>query len=170
LIYWSEFTWEAFATLFAGAGAVIAAFYVAKTQAAIQKELVGIQQVQAGLQSLSLRSELFDRRFQNYSVVRDFLGLVLREGREIQESEIAKFSDAHREARFLFESSVWDGLELAWRDCVEFLEIDHDLNQAMVQDGQAEQSLQEQRAEYWNRVFLRLKSLHELYHSLSLHI
>jgi hypothetical protein len=39
MIYWSEFTWEAFATLFAGLSAVVAAFCVAKTQVTIQNKL-----------------------------------------------------------------------------------------------------------------------------------
>jgi hypothetical protein len=69
----SSFTWEAFATLFTGLAAVIAAYAVARRQTKIiERQLV--------LQELSFRSDAFDRRASVYNAIRHYISEILHSG------------------------------------------------------------------------------------------
>ena len=89
LIDWCAFTWGAFATLVTGLGAVAGAV------------TIGLKQVR--LQGLTVRSNLFDRRFTNYEAVRNFLVDILRRNGESDLEIQRKFFVARRESRFLFQ-------------------------------------------------------------------
>ena len=167
---WCGFTWEAFATLSTGLAAVSAAVYIGRKQSEIQNKLVEVQQVEAGLQVNALKAKNFDRRFQNYTIVRDFLIEVLRSSGEPERQSIDKFLDAHRETRFLFEPEVYNGLQVIWNDCMELFGIDDEINQLMVSDGHAGVDLPRRKHDQYTRVSASYRSLHEVYHQLNLHI
>lgn len=54
-IYWSQFSWEAFATLVAGLAAVVAAYYVGKNQIKIQKRQLRLIENDQKIQLLEKR-------------------------------------------------------------------------------------------------------------------
>ena len=112
-IVWQGFSWEAFATLATGLSAVLAAVYVARKQSEIQK-------AQVGLQSLALRSDLFDRRYGVYDRVQNFIGEIVRTadspGRDIEQ----QFLIAKGEAKFLFDATVVSGLDEIWSKACEY--------------------------------------------------
>lgn len=56
-----------------GIAAVVAAFLVGRRQAEILAKQPDIQERQRTLQELSLKADLFDRRYEVYAAVRDWL-------------------------------------------------------------------------------------------------
>jgi hypothetical protein len=107
MINWHAFSWEAFATLMTGILAVGAAFAVGRRQLSIQEK-------QASLQELELRSDLFDRRYAVYDNVRKFLLHIIRDA-QYPSSEIERdFLMAMGEAKFLFGNKVQAALQEMW--------------------------------------------------------
>jgi hypothetical protein len=112
-IDWCGFTWEAFATLATGLAAVSAAVVVGRKQAEIQM-------VQAGLQSMALKSDLFDRRYSVFERAERFLQEAIRLGSEQPGTAGQDFLVAMGESRFLFEPAVELGLREIWAKWCEF--------------------------------------------------
>ncbi|HAV49723.1 MULTISPECIES: hypothetical protein [unclassified Brevundimonas] len=135
-LIWSSFSWEAFATIFAGVlafiaggGAIIGAIIIGKRQAAILKEQTAIQARQAliaeralDIEELKVRTELFKDRFEVYQATREWLNFIVMyarlpgtAGQDIdpvegeREMHAAFFQQLDR-ARFLFRPSVYDRL------------------------------------------------------------
>lgn len=75
-IYWAEFTWDAFSTLFTGLAAVAAAYYLGKKQIQISAEQIKLSQKQIALSSETLKAELFDRRMEVYEASLDYLACI----------------------------------------------------------------------------------------------
>lgn len=104
-IAWSDFSWEAFATLVTGFSAVLGAFLLGKRQAEILAR-------QTALQESTLKVAIFDRRMEVFRAVEDLVAGVLRAGGSLQrggtESEeiVRRFNVARQEARFLFSEDV----------------------------------------------------------------
>lgn len=160
-ITWCAFSWEAFATLFTGVSAVAGAVWVARGQTKIQKR-------QTEMQASALRSDLFDRRFENYESIRDFLSTFLRAPEEINFRNNEKFFIAKREARFLFSKKVWKGLEEIWLECIDLSSIASETNQSLVQEGYCNQELIERKVVLFNQVNAKYRTLHELYEEMNL--
>lgn len=135
-VHWNTFTWEAFATLFAGVlafvaggGAIIGAVIVGKRQATILKEQADIQARQAqiagralDIEELKVRTELFDDRFKVYQATREWLNFIVMYARlpgasgegvgpvEGERELNAQFFQQLDRARFLFRPSVYERL------------------------------------------------------------
>lgn len=101
MIYWTGFTWEAFATLAAGLCAVLAALSVARRQTTIIDR-------QVRLQELTFRSSIFDRRGKVYNAIRLHIGFVIN-GRQANAQSLSAYEEfeiAMHTIRFLFSSTL----------------------------------------------------------------
>jgi hypothetical protein len=90
-IAWTDFSWEAFATLATGIGAVVAAIVVGLRQAGISDRQSRILERQVGLDELKLRSDLFDRRFAVYEATRKFVGHIMAHASEPDQQTQSEF-------------------------------------------------------------------------------
>ncbi len=123
-IYWNAFTWEAFAALVTGGVAVYAAYRIGQRQSKIIER-------QVLLQHLTLRHELFDRRFAVYQAALDWLRFIAQtatmpnrppgEGRNRPQDEWARqaalertFLEALDLSRFIFRAEVFRALNKIW--------------------------------------------------------
>ena len=131
-IAWSDFSWEAFATLATGLAAVIAAWNLGRKQIEIQK-------AQVDLQRLTLRSELFDRRYKLYEATRIFLFNIYKCKGDEQLSWTAdwtqNFLRALQESRILFSSGVFLGMDEIWRNAVDFSALQNEMARIYRKDG-----------------------------------
>lgn len=107
VINWCAFDWQSFATLVTGVLAVSAAFVVGKRQVAIQER-------QTRLQEISLRSDLFDRRYGVYEKVREFCLYILRKAEYPTLEHERDYLMAMGEAKFLFDGTVQTSLQEIW--------------------------------------------------------
>jgi hypothetical protein len=112
-VYWSEFSWEAFATLATGLAAVVAAYLIGRRQ-------VQIQQAQTYLQERSLRFQLLDRRYSVFDRAEALLLEIVRTGHGPSRECERSFLIAKGEARFLFDTAVLIGLDEIWEKSVEY--------------------------------------------------
>jgi hypothetical protein len=161
LIDWCAFTWEAFATLAAGLAAVIAAWRLGKRQIAIQEK-------QLYLQAQSLKSELFERRLQNYETVRDLLNNILSTPDDIDPHLQSRFFVALREARFLFSANVYERLDEIWSLCVDLNALALQERQEISLNGHAGVELPQKKHDAYLAVNEKYKTLHETYAEMSL--
>lgn len=130
VIDWCSFTWQAFATLLAAAGAVIIGWRqvgIARRQAEIadgQKSIAAgqaetaraslelarasmeIVKTQAHTARLAQRTSLFERRLKAYETVQDYLQTALRGNFDGLIDLTPRVRDALQGARFLFPGSV----------------------------------------------------------------
>jgi hypothetical protein len=113
-IYWTAFTWEAFATLASGLAAVAAAFTVGRRQVAIADRQSKILDRQVALDEMTLRSELFDRRFAIYERTRALLSAVLVHDAPAEDPVVRAFQVALNQSTFLFRPSVCAHLGVIW--------------------------------------------------------
>ena len=120
-VLWCAFTWEAFATLTSGALAVGAAGGVAYFQTRISKrqtdildEQRKIAAEQVALESLKLRSELFQERMKIYNSTLTWLSVISVDARTPTFDEDAAFINGLRSSRFLFRPAAINYLEETW--------------------------------------------------------
>ena len=127
-IQWAEFTWQAFATLGAGAMAVGGALFIALRQMAITHRQADIAERQAGiqdrqamiqdrqlqLQQINLKIQLYEKRLAIYEAAADFV-LKLTTKRGMPDFETTKtFLYAAGKSRFLFLPKVHNGFSEMW--------------------------------------------------------
>lgn len=131
-VTWSSFTWEAFATILAGALAfaagviaVIGAVKVGSSQTDLLAKQAAIAERQVALSELTLRAELFQDRVKVYDGVRSWLRFIVMHGRapgmarpndgihEVPGENALndQFIDAWDRSRFLFRPAVFQELE-----------------------------------------------------------
>lgn len=120
---WAAFSWDAFATLATGFAAVFAAFLVGRRQAAISDRQNQILDRQMLLSELSLRSDLFDRRFACYERVRFFLGRIIAHADRPEHEVQADFLTALNESKFLFRQDVHGELKEIWREACTYFAV-----------------------------------------------
>lgn len=118
MIDWQAFTWEAFATLSTGVGAVIAALVIGLRQAEIQRRQTKISERQTlillrqtQLAELTLRKELFEKRHRIYILTYRLLQATRSMPKEEQNEAVREFALAKDQAKFLFRPSVSERLE-----------------------------------------------------------
>lgn len=83
-IYWDTMTWEAFATLCAAtaaAAAVVGAVVVGNRQGKILAAQTNIAASMLELEELKLRSELYEKRIEVFSAIREILSFVVMTGK-----------------------------------------------------------------------------------------
>jgi len=117
-IAWCDFSWDAFATLLAGALtfvagvlAVGAALYVAKKQNAILRRQTEILERQARSDESAHRHDMFDRRFTIYELAQQFIIAATLAAERVAPALEAEFSAAVNRSQFLFESAVYRELK-----------------------------------------------------------
>ena len=113
-IDWYAFDWQSFATLATGFIAVGAAFYVGRKQAAISAAQTEILARQTRLAELTLRHEIFDRRYEVFVSAQNFLSQTLRHGEAPNLAESQPFLEAMWKSRLLFQPRVYEGLKRIW--------------------------------------------------------
>jgi hypothetical protein len=127
VIDWDGFTWDAFATLAggvmtlaAGAAAVGAAAVVGIRQERIASKQVDILARQVGLEEMTLRADLFDRRFRIYEATLDFLSEIARRGDVAHHETDRAFVEALNQSRLLFRPDVHAALKRIWDDYCQY--------------------------------------------------
>ena len=153
--------WQAIATFVTGLLAVGGAVLVGKRQTKILEK-------QTDIQELSVRSDLFDRRFENYETVRDFLMSAMSLTGEPNPASLNKFFAAQREARFLFGSEVHDELQRIWQDCIEMFSATELTRTGVAPEGVDYQAEIARKADHFGKISASFNNLHELYHQLNL--
>lgn len=104
-VAWNEFSWEAFATLTTGLGAVAAAAWVGLRQTSISNQQTKILDRQTQLAELTLKQELFDRRAKIYNSVQDFIAYEVTND-PVGHTVPQDYYLAVNTARFLFSPEV----------------------------------------------------------------
>ncbi len=116
-IYWTGFSWEAFATLATGLTAVAAAWWVGQKQTAISRRQTEILARQVDLDNSRLRSELFDKRFEVYQDIEGVISEVARQGGPPDWEHQRRYLAAMHRSKFLFRAEVVDALGVIWKTC-----------------------------------------------------
>jgi hypothetical protein len=120
LIVWTDFTWEAFATLVTGLSAVAAATFVGLRQVGIASRQSQILDRQVALADLGLREKLFERRFAIYEATKIYLLHIVQHADEPNADTKRAFQVALNEAEFLFSADVHARLTSLWKDAEKF--------------------------------------------------
>ena len=161
MIYWAAFSWEAFATLATGLAAVGAAVVIGMKQAEIQR-------VQAGIQSLALKSDLFDRRYSLYDRVKRYLiDLQKLAGQRDWDCE-QQFLVARGEAQFLFHSSVVTGIDEIWNKACEYCALRLEMEESFAASGSYGIGNPNRQLEARRWFHDRLQTLPDLFHEMKL--
>jgi hypothetical protein len=160
-IDWCGFTWEAFATLATGLAAVGAAVFIGTRQAEIQK-------VQAGIQSLALRSDLFDRRYRVYERTQKFVGIICRTGDAPDHDLDGQFLMAMGESKFLFDANVVSGLGEIWSNACSYAAIKGEMRRLDDKGAHIEPGLLQRERDLFSWFSDRLMSLPELFEAMKL--
>lgn len=100
-------SWEAFATLFTGVLAVVAAFVVGLRQQKITER-------QTEFERQRLRYDLYDRRYKIYDRTRSVLGQILFPRSHIDADAYFEFREVIRGAKFVFDDDMGRFLDLIW--------------------------------------------------------
>lgn len=99
--------------------AVAGAVWVGLRQARISAKQTEILGNQVHLDELTLRHELFDRRWKVYQTTESFLAFILREA-DYPEEQMFDLARAVAHARFLFRSAVRDELDAIFKKSLSF--------------------------------------------------
>lgn len=112
MIDWYRFSWEAFATILTGLGALIAALVIGLRQVEIQRTQTQIQLRQTKLAELALRKDLFEKRHAIYLATYHLLRAATRTTPKKEVDQIFHdFAVAKDQAKFLFHQGVAERLE-----------------------------------------------------------
>jgi hypothetical protein len=160
---WCSFTWEAFATLATGLAAVFAAYLVGRKQSQIQADQLEIER-------LALKSSLFDRRFEIYTITEAFVEGVVSGNGHLPPSANGAFWSGRRKSRFVFRKTVFDGLDEIYVKAVELERVTIENTSAM-QSKKPKAELLELKAKKeelnaWFRV--KREDFHDLFEEMHL--
>ncbi len=161
MIDWAAFTWEAFATLFTGLAAVLAAAVIGWRQSSIMDRQVEIQQQ-------ALRSDLFDRRMRNFETVQSIIRQVRNEPHSLYISVIHQFHAAIDEAKFLFPQGVSDDLLAIYNRMGDLHAIDAEIRAETIGQGHAGVELPQKKLEAIRALSEALDALPEIYADMRL--
>ena len=120
MIYWSTFTWEAFATLATGAAAVGGAIWIGTKQAKIAQRQAEILSRQVEIAGLGIRTQLFDRRMKVYEATWDLIMAIIQPAAPASHAVEMAFVRAMSDARMLFSPAIEAELQSIWEDVVLF--------------------------------------------------
>ena len=112
-VLWSAFTWEAFATLFTGLAAVVGAVYIGHRQLRISE--------------LTVRTELFDKRFEYYKLFEKYLSAVRSTEGEISLELQNEFLAESRKAELIFPTKITPEIDEIWNKGFEYKDLQEDL-------------------------------------------
>ncbi len=160
-INWYAFSWEAFATLATGFAAVFAAYQLGRRQ-------VVIQETQAKLQELTLRSELFDRRYRIYERVKLNIDKLLAHAKPLEWTECSDLSRANLEASFLFDSETCTKIDEIVNRVFEFRKLNDEMQQTFQNSGHYGDGNPRLQSEQLKWFANRVGTLNLLFHQLKL--
>ncbi len=160
-IDWAAFSWEAFATLFTGLAAVMAAAVIGWRQSTIMAQQVEIQQQ-------TLRSELFDRRMRNFDTVQRLIYQVRERPDAFNASVIHQFHGAIDEAKFLFPQDVSERLLEIYGRMGELNAIDADMRSEIIGKGHAGVELPQKKLEAGRALSRDIEALPDIYSDMKL--
>ena len=162
---WCSFTWEAFATLATGLAAVCAAWWIGRKQTKIQIAQVDVQR-------MTLRAELFDRRYEVYEFTRIFLNKINTVYQDdivdLREDWVRNFLSAMQKSKIIFSRAVFDGLDQIWRKAVEFSALKEEMGEIYREEGHYGAGNPERKRIAMTWLFDQLEKLPELFEELNL--
>jgi hypothetical protein len=120
MIYWSTFSWEAFATLTTGLVAVVGAVGVALGQMKISSRQTEILSRQAASAEAAIRVELFERRLVVYEATKALLAHIMTHANAPTRELESAFLFAKGDAEFLFRLNIRNKLQNIWENVVSF--------------------------------------------------
>jgi hypothetical protein len=162
-IYWSTFSWEAFATLATGASAVLAALVVGLKQSSIADRQSQILERQTHLEELKLRSDLFNRRFSVYQSTRKFCASIMAHAAEPEEVVKQEFLTALDQSKFIFRQDVYVDLQDLWKRSCRFFATKSVMQHQFETTGDYGQENIEREHEYLTWLMARLDNLSDLF-------
>lgn len=178
MIDWTGFTWEAFATLVTGIGALVAAVIVGLRQVAIQREQVAVAarqtnilDRQTALAEITLRNELFEKRHSVYAATNDLLVKAIQNGGWVDYNDPIQnpFLVAKDKAKFLFRPSVSVDLQEIWEKVCEGTAIHREMTALYQQEGHYGQEFPKRSYDVSIWIGERLGNLSEVFgHELKL--
>lgn len=167
-IDWDGFTWEAFATILTGVLAVVAALIVGVRQGGITSRQTDILESQSKLAELSLRHDLFERRYGVYVDVRDFLTYIVQQAdyphRDAEHPERdleTKFFQAIGLSRFYFGSGVTERLRAIQSKCASYAIVRRAIEDPSNRDHYAANAIREN--DLFEEIYELLKGLPDLF-------
>lgn len=163
MIYWSTFTWEAFATLLTGVLAVGAAVYIGRRQVAISDRQGRILEKQVGLDALKHRSDLFERRFEIYEASARFLGAIVTHAAEPDREIEMRFLSAMNASKFLFAPNVAADLKEIWKESCAFFATKSVMRANYDKTGSYGEGMPAKELQQITSLNARLESLSELF-------
>lgn len=109
-----QLDWQSVATLVTGLTAGAAATIIGLKQMRIGEAQAEILKRQAEIAALSLKHDLFERRYEIYNGVRDFLLDIIRYAAEPKREVVSRFVISMEESRLHFRPEVHEGLRAIW--------------------------------------------------------
>lgn len=167
-IAWCAFSWEAFATLLTGMVAVFAAWSVGRRQVAIAKQQTEILSRQTEIQHLTLRHELFDRRYEVYESTANFLSDILRSGARAETQLENEFKFAMGKSRLLFSPSVHENLREIYKRVWELYTATDHSNLEAKRDGFHNEENLQRKGDHFQWLSDQLISLPQLFEEMNL--
>ena len=183
MIHWTAFDWPsfatlmgAFATLTAGTAAVVGAVTIGKAQVAITRRQADaadrqapILESQTRLAELTLRHDLFDRRYAVYGATLDFLAR--RQGfvsQDVAEQRLRAFMSAAQQAKFLFNPRVYEELAKMHLHDIELLHKKREIDRYFATRGTVSDELIEERSSLESFLDSQFTRLPEIFSELQL--
>jgi hypothetical protein len=163
MIHWDQFSWEAFATLATGFAAVIAAMIVGLRQSGIADRQAQILQTQVGLDSLKLRSDLFDRRFAVYEETRKLVIHVMAHAAKASQETEREFFLAVDKSIFLFHPAVHERLDDIWKKYNEFCTVRSMMDESYDRTKTYGQENIERKTQLLNFFHVTLANYHDVF-------
>jgi hypothetical protein len=112
-IYWTEFSWEAFAALVTGIAAVGGAIYIGKRQTKIAERQTEILNRQTLLSEQELRIQLLEKRAACVAAMRELVGEWNRRSR-LSKEDINKFRRLSWDAQLLYPPEIAKKIDQAF--------------------------------------------------------
>lgn len=162
-IAWTEFSWEAFATILTGALAVGGATLVGWRQLGITSRQNDILDSQAKLSLLSYRHDVFERRYGVYADVRDFLYSIVTNGAYPERDLEIRFFQAIGLSRFYFRDGVRDQLEAIRRKTAEYAILKHEMDQTFARERHYGEGNPEKEKDLFQWIYDQMQGLPELF-------
>jgi hypothetical protein len=162
LIAWTDFSWEAFATLTTGAMAVAGAVWVGLRQTTISDRQTKILHSQAKVAELTLRHELFERRLKVYQMVEGFLAFIMRTA-TFPEEQMFDLPRAMAQSKFVFRPEVHDNIQEIWKRSLTFRTLKVTMQTTFDAEGHYGEGNPQREEDHLEWFYDRLRSLPDVF-------
>lgn len=127
-IYWSAFSWEAFATLATGLAAVLGAYRLGGRQ-------IDILSRQTAMQESQIKISIFERRMDVFRAVERLIYETIAACGAVDDEVEKGFFIAQQEARFLFEKDTTVLLKQVWENYLQLKVYSRVMNEEFEQSN-----------------------------------